>query len=237
MALDVNRRRTTRRVVLAVGTPLALVLVLAQAFLPSLAAKRVSDRVARYGAVESTSVSAFPALELLWGKADSITVHAATLTVTPAQIGSLLWEARGASDTTVSAAAVSLRVAGLPSGLTVSAVRMERHGSAVHASATLTQRALDEALPSGFHVQPTASGEGQVRVRASGGLFGVQTSIDALVRPLEGRIVAEPSGFPLAGIATVTLFSDPHLNVQSIGVRVLRGTPLAYGLSLSATLR
>jgi hypothetical protein len=237
MALDVRKHRATRRVVLGVVASLALVLALAQAFLPSLAAKRVSDRVARYGAVKSVHVSAFPAVELLWGKVGSVDVRAGTLTATPAQIASLLWEARDVGALTVNADAANLSVAGLPNGLTVSGVRMEEHGSAVLASATLTQRQLDEALPSGFHVQPTASGSGRVQVRASGALFGAQASVEALVRPLEGRLVAEPRGFPFAGIATVTLFADPHLEVRSVGVRVQGDRPLTYGLSLRALLR
>jgi hypothetical protein len=232
----VGRRRVSR-VALGVGAPLALAVVLAQAFLPPIAARRVSDRVARYGTVKSASVSAWPALELLWGKADSTSVRAGTLTVTPAQIASLLWEARSVSDMTISADAVVLHVAGLPSGLRVSGVRMEKHGSQILANATMTQRQLDEALPSGFHVEPTASGGGEVQARASGGLFGVQTSITVLVRPYEGRLVAEPRGFPLAGLATVTLFADSHLKVESVGVVVESRQPLTYRLSLRASLR
>jgi hypothetical protein len=236
MAVGAKRHRT-RRIALVVVGALVLAVVLAQVLLPSVAAKRVSDRVARYGTVQSAHVSAFPALELLWGKADTVTVDAGTLTVTAPQIGSLLWEARASEDMTVTARTVNLRVAGLPVGLPVSGVHMEKHGSTIHATATITQNRLDEALPSGFHVQPTASGEGQVQVRASGGLFGVQASMEALVRPLEGKLIAEPKGFPLAGIATVTLFSDPHLKVESVGVRVLSRAPLTYSLSLEAILR
>jgi hypothetical protein len=216
----------------------ALVVVLAQAFLPSLAARRVRDRVARYGTVRSVSVSAFPAVELLWGKADSVDVSAGSLSVAAAQISSLLWEARDASSMTVTADTATLTaVPDLPRGLTVSDLRMEKHGSAIQASASLTQQQLDEALPSGFHIEPTASGGGEVQARASGGLFGLQASITALVRPLEGRLVAEPQGFPLASLGTITLFEDTRLRVESVGVRVLRSKPLTYGLSLAASLR
>jgi hypothetical protein len=132
--------------------------------------------------------------------------------------------------------AILTAIPDLPDGLTVETLRMQKRGSAVSATATLTQQQLDEALPSGFHIEPTASGGGQVEARASGGLFGVQASITALVKPLEGRLVAEPQGFPLASLGTVTLFSDSHLRVSSIGVRVLQAKPLTYGLSLAATL-
>jgi hypothetical protein len=225
------------RVVLAVTGVLVVLLVLAQLLLPVLAARRVRDRVARYGIVRSAHVSAFPALELLWGRADSVSVSAGALAASPSQIASLLGEAHGVNRMTVTAAMASLRVPALPRGLTVSDVRMDKHGSAIQASATLTQRQLDEALPGGFHVEPVASGGGQVEARASGGFFGLQASLGVLVRPLEGRLVAEPHGLPLAGLATVTLFSDPHLSVYSVGLRVLRSQPLTYGLSLSASLR
>jgi hypothetical protein len=225
------------RVALGVAGTVVALLVLAQLLLPALAAKRVRDRVARYGTVKSASVSAFPAVELLWGKADSASVHAGALSMTPAQIGSLLWEGRQVSSATFSAHSTTLRTPTLPNGLTVSDVHTEKHGSSVRASATVTQQQLDKAFPSGFRIEPIASGGGQVEARASGGLFGVQASIDALVHPLEGRLVAEPHGFPFAGLATVTLFSDPHLKVESVGLRVLRRQPPTYGLSLTAALR
>jgi hypothetical protein len=225
------------RVALGVAGALVVLLVLAQLLLPALAAKRVSDRIARYGTVKKVSVSAWPAIKLLWGKADSVSVSAGTLTATPAQIGSLLWEAHPVDNMTVVADAARLLVAGIPNGLTVSDVHMQKHGSAIHASATLTQQQLNQALPNSFHVEPVASGDGQVEVKASGGLFGLQASIGALVKPLEGHLVAEPKGIPLAGLATVTLFSDPHLAVESVGVRVLSRQPLTYGLSLGASLR
>lgn len=235
MAPVVQRRRVTL-IALSIGAPIALILVLAQALLPSLAARRVSDRVARYGTVRSVHVSAFPAVELLWGHADSVSVVATALTVAPSQIASLLWEAHDVGRMVVSANAANLRVIGLPSGLSVSDVRMHKHGSAIQASAILTQQQLDSAVPNGFHIEPLASENGQVQARASGGFFGLQASLGVLVKPLSGQLIAEPRGLPLAGLATVTLFSDPHLLVGSVGLRVLRSQPLTYGLSLSATL-
>lgn len=219
-----------------VALPLLLV-VLAQVFLPTLAARRVRDRVARYGTVRSVSVSAFPAVKLLWGKADTVNVSAGSLSVQLSQIAALLWEAREAGSMTVTAGQATLTaIPDLPDGLTVKALRMQKHGAAISASAILTQQQLDEALPSGFHIEPTASGGGQVQARASGGLFGVQASITALVKPLEGRLVAEPQGFPLASLGTVTLFNDSRLRIGSVGVRVLSTKPLTYALSLAATL-
>jgi hypothetical protein len=231
--------RSRSRIVVVTATLVALLVVLvllAQLLLPGVAATRVRARVERYGPVHSVDVSAFPAVKLLWGHADSVTVNASTLTLTPAQIASLLWEARTVGTLTVRAQAAVLRVSQLPDGLEVSDVRMQKRGSAVLATATMTQAQLQRALPSGFSVQPTAGGEGQIEARASGGLFGLQASIDVLVRADEGNLIAEPRGLPFGGIATVTLFSDAHLKVQSVGLRVVRELPLTYGLSLRAIL-
>jgi hypothetical protein len=163
-------------------------------------------------------------------------VNAGTLTATPAQIVSLLGEARAIGTLTVLAQGAVLHTAQLPGGLEVSDVRMQKRGSSIVATATMTQTQLQRALPSGLSVQPTASGEDGIEAHASGGLFGLQASIDVLVRASEGNLVAEPRGLPFGGIATVTLFSDAHLKVQSVGLRVIRQQPLSYGVSLRASL-
>lgn len=216
---------------------LVLLVVLAQLLLPSLAAQQVRDRVARYGTVHSVSVSAFPAIELLWGKAGTVNMSAGTLSVPAGRLASLLWEAHGVTNVTLTADAATLTgVSSLSQGLTLHDLLIKKRGTAVSASATLSQQQLNEALPSGFRVEPTASGGGQIEARASGGLFGIQASINVLVHPQEGRLVAEPTGFPLASLATVTLFSNPHLQMGSVGVRVLGKQPLTYRLSFSGTL-
>ncbi len=229
-------RRRGARIALGVAVLAVLALVLAQAILPTVVANRVRDHVSRYGSVKSASVSAWPAIELLWGKADSAKLSAGSLSATPAQLAALLWEANGVNDMTMTAEEMTLRGAGPLNGLTLRNVRTEKRGAQITESGTFTQQQLDEALPGGFRVQLVASGGGQVQVRASGGLFGAQMSIPALLKPLEGRLVVEPQGFPLAGLATVTLLSDPHLKVQSIAVAVIGRQPLTYRLSLGASL-
>lgn len=211
-------------------------LALAQAVLPGLAANRVRDKVARYGHVDGVHVSAWPAVELLWGKAGSATAHATHLSLTPAQAGDLLWEARGVGSLALSADSVTLKVPVLPNGLTVHQVTMRKHGSDVQAHATLTQAQLDAALPGGFHVEPVASGPEGIVVKASGGLFGSSASLQALVGVSDGQIVAQPQGLPFAALARVVLLVDDHLHVQSVGLAVTSRQPRAYGLSLTASL-
>jgi hypothetical protein len=223
--------------VLAVATPLVLLVVLAQAFLPSLAARVIRDRLKPYGDLESVHVSAWPAVELLWGKADSASARSRSMRLTLAQLTKLELEARAVHDLDLTVARLELKVPTVPRGIVLHDVTTRKRGASVYTQATLTQADLTAALPSGFAVQPVASGEGQFEVRASGALFGVPASISALVRPLEGRLVAEPQGFPLAGIATVTLISDPQLRVESVGLQMTGAQPPAYRLSLGASLR
>jgi hypothetical protein len=65
-----------------------LLLALAQVFLPGIAAERIESRLERYGRVAGVSVTAWPAIELLWGHADSVRVHALRLNLNTAQVPS-----------------------------------------------------------------------------------------------------------------------------------------------------
>ncbi len=236
MPVGVERpKRIRARVAFVIAVPL-LLLMLAQAILPVLAARVLRDRIKPYGALQSVSVSAWPAIELLWGHADSISATARSLRLPAAEMTKLAWEGRGLHHLDFKVDRLYLTLPALTNGIVLHNVAMHKQDATMSTRATLTQADLAAALPSGFTVQPVASGGGQVEVHASGGLFGVQTSLDVLVKPLEGRLVAEPRGFPFAELATITLFSDPHLKVQSVGVQVQRTQPLTYLLSLTTSL-
>src|SRR5213595_148133 len=81
------RRIIAAAVVLAV---LVLLAVAAQLLLPGIAENRVRDRLAHDGRVESVHVSAFPAVKLLWGKADRVTVRMASVRMGTGRLGHLL---------------------------------------------------------------------------------------------------------------------------------------------------
>ena len=131
--------------------------------------------------MSSVSVKAFPAIELLWGKADSVEVHAGALSVPSKEIAQLMWEAHGVTDLTMSAEAATLTA--IPNSRERDhgerPAHAEKRGSAIVVSASLTQQQLNEALPSGFRLEPVASGGGRIEAQASGGLFGLQASINA----------------------------------------------------------
>jgi DUF2993 family protein len=222
--------QTKMRLLLALVGGLALLFVLAQVLLPRIAASRISSRVGRYGKVRSVSVSAWPALELLWDHADSVRVSANNLALSTAQLGSLLWEARGVSSLQVSADRVQLGT------LTVGEASLSKHGSSLDAQAVVSEADIKAALPPGFGVRLLRSVGGEVEVQASGGLFGVGASVNAVAGASEGKLVAHPLGFLIEGLR-LTLFADPHVYVEGVGASVATEQPRSYRLTMSARLR
>jgi hypothetical protein len=212
--------------VVALAGGIVLVLLLAQFLLPGIAANRISTRLSRYGKVESVSVEAFPALKLLWHDADSVTVRATSLKLTPAQTASLLWEARGLNH-------IDLTASSMTEGpLRLRDVSVHKRAKSLTAQAQMNTTDATGAPSEGFGLQLLGSEGGQVKVRASGGLFGVGGSVDAVVLASDGKLVARPVGFPLDAL-TLTLFSEPHVHVAGVGVRAVSGSGRAPGYQLA----
>lgn len=224
--------RMARGVRIALGSAGAVVLLLAlaQLILPRLAASRISSRVGRYGRVQSVSVSAWPAVELLWGHVGSVRVRAGSLALSPAQAASLLWEARGTASMDVSAESVQL------GSLHLSDASLSKRGSAMSAQAVASEADVKAALPPGFSVKLLRSEGGEVEVRATGALFGVGASVNAVAGASDGRLVAHPLGFLIEALQ-LTLFSDPRVYVEGVGASVQSEQPLSYRLTMSASLR
>jgi hypothetical protein len=206
------------RIALGTAGGLLAVLGLAQLLLPGLAAQRVRSELGRYGTVRSASVSAFPAIELLWGSADSASVSAGSLRIGFDQAADELWRARGFERIDLHAKSLLLGPVAL------SDARILKRGPALEFQGSVRRSALRTVLPGDFEVQPESSAGGEVRLRASGSLLGVPTSVQALLAPQDGKLVAQPLGLPFAGLARVTIFSDPHVAVQGVAL-----TPEAAG--------
>jgi hypothetical protein len=211
---------------------LVLVLALAQVVLPRLAASRIRARVGKYGTVESVRVKAWPAVELLWGSADSVTVRAKSLLISPAQTAKLLWEARGVNDMELTAPSAR------EGQLRLSDVSFSKHGRALSAQARMTEADVRAALPAGFGMQLVKSEGGEVEVRASGGLFGIGAAVDAVASAREGKLVVRPRGLLLEGLQ-LTLFSEPHMYVESVSARVITDPAggSIYQMGMVASLR
>lgn len=208
----------------------AVLLVVAQLVLPGIAADRIASRVGRYGSIVSVSVHAWPAVELLWGDAESATVSVGHLSLTPTQTAALIAEARGVANLDVTLATLA------EGQLQLSDARFRKRGSALNAQATITGAAVRAVLPPAFTLTLLASGHGQVRVRASGGLFGLGSSVEAIGEARLGRLVAHPLAASLRTLS-LTLFGDPRIEVTGVAAGVESAQPVRYRLGMSARLR
>jgi hypothetical protein len=212
---------------------IVLLLVLAQLFLPTVAASRVRSRVERYGTVKSVDVTAWPAVELLWGKAESVNVKAGSLRLSTAQMAKLLGEARGVKSMRVSAESVK------EGQLQLYDASLQKHGDALLGAAWASRADVKTALGEGFEVQLQPSGVGRVQMSVEGGLFGVKASVQAVAEAHEGDVVVHPLGFLLEGLK-LTLFAEPEVYVEGVGASAATGPSgkgAGYRLSFWASLR
>jgi len=221
-----------RRIGAALLGAVVLALALAQLLLPKIAASRIASHLRKYGTVHSVSVSAWPALELLWRHADSVTVRAGGLRMTPNQTGKLLGEARGAGR--IEMTARSVRVG----PLMLTDVRLTKRGDAASAQAVVSEENVRAALPAGVSVQLVSSEAVQVRVRVNGALFGIGASVDAVAQPSAGKLIVHPVGFPFEGLQ-LTLVEQPHVYVEGVSASAATGPQGArsYRLGIRGRLR
>lgn len=223
--------RRPLRIALWVAGGLLVALVVAQLVLPGIAARIARDQIGKYGAVRSVSVRAFPAIELLWGRADSASVRAGDLRMSVSQLDGLMPRMRGIERLDMSASSLRVGLFGLR-GVTV-----RKRGEELQLHGTIDRADVQSALPAGVQAQLAEDAQGAVEVRVSGSLFGVSATLSATLSAQDGKLVAQPQGIPFAGLARLTVFSDPHLYVQSVGLTRERGQAGgSYTLTLRARL-
>lgn len=211
-----------RLALLATALVVLVLLVVAQLVLPGIAAQRLRDHLSSSGTVISVKVSAFPAIELLWHQADHVVVRMADYRAPVTSLGSDL---AGAGDAgSVDASATRLDV-GL---LTLRDASMTKRGDRLTGTARVTQADLRAAVPFIDNVQPIASGGGQLTLQGTATLFGVTASAAATVAAQGGAVIVQPD-VPFGGLATLTLFSNPHLAVLDVAA-----SPAPGGFSLRA---
>jgi hypothetical protein len=198
-----------RTIAIGVAVAVVLALVVAQLVLPGIAADQLRDRLSPYGRVLEVQVTAFPAIELLWGDADRVLVRMASYRSTRGRLSSLLSEAAGVGTIDASAAV-------LQSGLLrVRRARLLKRGDELVGTATVTESDLRAAVPFLDNVRPLESSDGGLTLQGTATLFGLTATADATVSARAGRLVVAPD-VPFGGLATITLFSDPQVAVESI---------------------
>lgn len=205
-----------RLIALGVVGVVLLVLVVAQLALPGIAEDRLRDQLSKSGTVLSVRVSAFPAIELLWGQADSVIVRMGRYQAGASEIGNKLGRAADVGSLDVSAHEVQ------SGALTLRDARLRKQGSELIGSATVMQADLRAAVPFLDNVQPVASSGGQLILQGTASLLGLRASVDAVVGARDGALVVAPA-VPFGGIATITLLDDPHVRMQSVSAVTVPG--------------
>jgi hypothetical protein len=194
---------------LAVAGLVVVLLVVAQLVLPGIAAQRLRDRLSRSGRVLEVTVSAFPAIELLWHDADSVVVRMASYRASPAKLPSTLDQAGDVG--TLRASAQTFQD-GL---LTLHDASLAKDGNQLSGSAVVAEADLRAAAPFLTSVTPVASADGRLTLQGTASLFGISATVDATVSAQDGKLVVAPD-VPFGGLATITVFSDPRINVQGV---------------------
>jgi hypothetical protein len=212
-----------RLIALAVAGVVLLVLIVLQFALPGVAEQELRDQLSQSGTVLSVKVSAFPAVKLLWHHADSVVIRMGRYQSGAGPLGDRLGQTAGVGKLDAS-------VQEFRSGaLTLRDATMTKRGSELTGSATVLNADLRAAVPFLNDVHPVASGDGRLTLRGRATLLGLNATVDATVSALNGALVVAPN-VPFGGIATITLFSDPHVQVQSVGATAVPG-----GFRVSAT--
>lgn len=206
---------------LGAATLVVLVLVVAQIVLPGIAEQRLRDQLARSGQVLSVHVHAVPAIELLWHHAGSVDIRLRSYRPGPGRLGADL-------ERTADVGSLHASTQQLDDGLlTLHDATLVKRNDTLVGTATVQESELRSALPFLSSVTPVASASGQLTLQATA--FGL--SVDLTVSAQEGRLVVAPD-VPFGGLATITLFSDPHVAVQSVSAAAVPG-----GFTLRATAR
>ncbi|HWE11500.1 MAG TPA: hypothetical protein VG325_19290 [Solirubrobacteraceae bacterium] len=210
-----------RLIALGLVALLVVVLVVAQLLLPGIAAQRVRDQLSRSGQVLRVQVDAFPAIELLWHHVDKVVIRLGRYRSTPTALPSRLNQVSDVGRLDASAQEFS---DGL---LTLHDARLVKSGNQLNASATVNEADLRSAVPILTSVTPVASGGGSLTLRGTASVFGFTGTVDATVSTQDGKLVVAP-GIPF--FPTLTLFSDPHIAIESVSA-----SPVPGGFSVHGT--
>lgn len=193
-----------------------LVLGLAQLLLPAIATRILRHRLAKDGTVLSAQVHAFPAVQLLWQHADRVDLRMADYNVDLSQLDHLLGQAGGVGKLNASVATVRTGL------LTLHDATLVKRGPQLIGHADVLSADLQRALPVIDSITPVSSSGGRLTLRGTATVLGLRASVEAVLEASNGKLVVAPSGL-LGAFATVTVFSDPSIQVQSVTGREIPG--------------
>lgn len=210
-----------RRLAIGAAVLVLALLVLAQVGLPALAERSLRSQLAATGRVVAVEVSAFPAIKLLFHRADDVRVHLANARLGAGDLADRLDETRDTGS-------LDARVDVLDLGpLKLRDLRLRKEGSRLRGEASVTQADLQAALPVDLGLEPVSSGDGALVMEAAVGPVTVRARLSAS----DGALLIAPDGL-LGGFASVRVFDDPRVEVTGVGAQ-----PRAGGFTLTASGR
>lgn len=214
-----------RRIALGVAAAVALLLVAAQLLLPGVAERRLRDSVRERGAeVERVDVRAFPALELLFGSADAVSLQIGEASLTGA--GDFADQLVRTGDVDRVDASVALLRIG---PLVLRDLRLRERGGRLAGEASLTRTDLEAAIPVDVGLRPVDDGDGSLVLAATVGRVTARARLSAQ----DGTLVIAPDGL-LGAFAGLTVFEDPRIRIDDVGAR---SRPDGFTVTASGELR
>lgn len=205
--------RLMRFTLLGLAILSVIVFGVGQLVLPALAAARIRETLLAHAEGVSVSVSAFPAVMLLFGQADSVVVHVHAMRAAGhGDLDALLERVQGAEDLTATVEEMNVL------GLEVQDVSLRKRGSEAVASAVVTRGAIAAALPADITLSGRQEGQSTLQLTATAHIFGHAISPSARLEVGSGALQIAPA-IPVIGFLRLTVFSDPLVSLDGIGMR------------------
>lgn len=223
--------RTRRGAAALVALALLLAVGLAQLVLPGFAERRLRSDLARYGPVRRVHIESMPAIKLLWHRADRVEVVMDSYRSEPgahASLADFLSRTRATGKLDVSVATLQAQL------VTLHDVRLHKEGDVLVGQARLSQQELSAALPAFVDLRPVSASQNGIVVRVAASALGQRVTARLGVLADAGRVIVRPEGLPFGSLASITVFDDPRIAVESLGAE-LRGDQ--YLLTARARLR
>jgi hypothetical protein len=207
-----------RRALLAVAGLLVVALIAAQLLLPGVAEDNLKSDLEKQGSDVTVSVKAFPAVKLLFGRADDVTIDVANLR--PDETGDdgdslsdLIAETKKTKQLDVHVKVLEDKL------LRMQDVRLKKDGNKLTAVVKLLKSDVDEALPAELRLTDTKVPNG-LAVAGSTDVFGEQIEAEAKIyADDDGSLVLEPSDDLLGDLVSVPIFEDDRVAVDSISAK------------------
>ncbi len=199
-----------RRIALGAVAAVVVALVAAQLLLPGIAERRLADSVRERGAeVEEVDVRAFPAVKLLFGAADGVSLRVGEASLSGA--GDLADElVRTGEVGRVDASVALLRVG----PLVLRDLRLREREGHLAGEASLTRTDLEAAIPVDVGLRPVDDDDGSLVLAATVGPVTARARLSAQ----DGSLVIAPDGL-LGAFARLTVFDDPRIRIEEVGAR------------------